>query len=99
MFRAFTAASILALTVTTAQAAPAIEVKFSDLDLSRPSDASILQARVHQAANSVCGQLLEPYSTSLFYRTWFNNCIRATSVQTTRLVEARAGHYRAFARN
>ena len=99
MFRTFTAVSILALTVTAAQAAPVTDVKFSDLDLSRPSDVSILEARVHRAANRVCGPLLQSYPASLYYRTWFNSCIHATSVETTRWVEAKAGHYRAFARN
>lgn len=98
MFRAFTAASIFALTVTAAQAAPAIDVQFRDLDLSRPSDTRVLQARVHQAADKACGPL-RAFPSSLFYRTWFNNCVRATSVETTRRVEAMAGRYRMLARN
>ena len=58
MFRAFAAVSILALTVTAAQAADSvIAVKFSDLDLSKPSDVRTLQARVQEAANKACGQL------------------------------------------
>ena len=99
MFRAFAAAFILALTVTAAQAAPAIDVKFSDLDLSKPSDASVLEARVHQAAYRVCGQLRQSYFTSLDYRIWFNGCMHKTIAETTRWVEARAGHYRSFAEN
>ncbi|HJS44858.1 MAG TPA: UrcA family protein [Rhizomicrobium sp.] len=98
MFRFFTAASIFALTVTVAQAAPAIDVQFRDLDLSSPSDARVLEARVHQFADKVCDPL-RAYPTSLFYRIWFNNCVRATSVETTRRVEAMAGRYRMFARN
>ena len=97
MFRAFTAASIFALTLTTAQAAPAIDVQYSDLDLSRLSDARVLQSRVHQAADKACGPLRD-YPTSLFYKNWFNSCVRMTSIDTTRRVEAMAGRYRTFAR-
>ena len=52
MLRAFTAVSILVLTVTTAKAYPypPVEVTFGDLDLSRPSDANVLRERVGQAA-------------------------------------------------
>jgi UrcA family protein len=99
MFRAFTTAFILALTVTAAQAAPVFDVKFNDLDLSKPSDASVLESRVHQAANRVCGQLRQSFPTSLDYRIWFNSCMRATIAETTRWVEARAGHHRSFASN
>ncbi|HKQ45530.1 MAG TPA: UrcA family protein [Rhizomicrobium sp.] len=98
MFRAFTAASIFALTITVAQATPAIDVQFRDLDLSSPSDTRVLRARVHQAADKACGPLWV-YPTSLFYRIWFNNCVRATSAETTRRIEAMAGRYRMFARN
>ena len=98
MLRIFTAASIFALTITAAQAAPAVEVPFRDLDLSRPSDNRILETRVHQAANKACSPLWTPTSpNSLFYRSWFNNCVRATSVETKRHVEAMAGRYRVFA--
>jgi UrcA family protein len=99
MFRAFTAASLLTLTVTAAQAAPVTDIKFSDLNLSNPSDARILEGRVHQAAFGACGQLLQSGRLSLYYQSWFNSCMRATSAETTRWVEARAGQYRAFARN
>ena len=101
MFRAFTTATILALTVTAARAASSdIEVPFGDLDLSKPSDATILQDRIQQAASRVCDQLLWTYTASpTFYRSWFNSCVGATSAQTTRRVEARAGQYSTFARN
>ena len=97
MLRAFSTASIFALTVTAAQAATAIDIPFRDLNLSSPSDVRVLEARVHQAADKACGPL-RAYPMSLFYRTWFNNCVRATSVETTRRVEAMAGRYRMFAR-
>lgn len=99
MFRAFTAASLLALAVTTAQAAPVTDIKFSDLDLSNPSDAGILSARVHQAAMGACGPLMQSGRMSLYYQSWFNSCMRATSAETRRWVEARAGQVRAFAKN
>jgi UrcA family protein len=102
MFRAFAAVSILALTVTTTQAADsAIAVKFSDLDLSKPSDVRTLQARVQEAANKACGQLQLSYPSppTLFYKNWFKDCVGAASAETTRRVEARAGQYRAFASN
>jgi UrcA family protein len=101
MFRAFTTASILALSVTTAQAASDVEVQFGDLDLSSPSQASILQERIKQASNKVCGPLLWSYPSppSLFYPRWFKDCVNATSAETTRRVEARAGQYLTFASN
>ena len=87
MFRAFTAASILALTATAAKAGPA-------------TDAAIADPRVHQVADALCGPLLQSkHSTSLFYQKWFNSCMRTTSVETARRVEARAGRYPAFAKN
>ena len=99
MLRAITAISILALTITTAQAAPVTDIKFSDLNLSNPADARVLETRVHQAANMACAPLRQSSNTSLYYRVWFENCMRATSIETTRWVEARADRYRALARN
>ena len=105
MLRAFTAVSILVLTVTTANAYPPVksyppvEVTFGDLDLSRPSDANVLRERVRQAANIACGQLqfASPSPPSLYYRTWFRDCVSATSARTMTQVEARAGQYLTFA--
>jgi UrcA family protein len=100
MFRAFTTASILALTVTNAHAASDVEVKFGDLDLSKPSDANILEDRIQQAANTVCGPLLWSYPSSfIFYRRWFNGCVNTAGARITRRVEARAGQYPTFASN
>ena len=100
MFRAFTTASILALTVATAHAASDVEVQFGDLDLSKPSDANILQDRIQQAANEICAPLLWSYPTSfVFYRTWFNGCVNTAGARITRRVEARAGQYPTFASN
>jgi UrcA family protein len=103
MLRAFTAVSILVLTVTTAKAYPypPVEVTFGDLDLSRPSDANVLRERVRQAANTACGQLRFAYPSppSLYYRIWFRDCVSATSARITTQVEARAGQYPTFASN
>jgi UrcA family protein len=99
MLRALTAASILALTIATAQAAPVMDVKFSDLNLSNPSDVRVLEARIHQAAKKACAPLLQTSFASLDYRIWFNDCMRATKAETTKWVEARTGQYRAFAQN
>jgi hypothetical protein len=87
MFRAFTAASILALTLTAAQAAPAM-------------DTGGFDPRIHQTANDICGQLMQSsHYTPLFYQSWFKNCMHATSTEINRLVEARGGRYPAFAKN
>ncbi len=100
MLRALTAVSILALTITAAQAEEAgVDVRYGDLDLSKPSDVRVLQDRIQQAADTVCGPLLQPYPRSLYYRSWYNGCVQAASAQTVRRVEARTGQYRAFARN
>jgi len=81
MFRAFTAASILVLSVTTAQAEP----------------ATGWGARAPQSANDICGSLLQSKAGSLFYQTWFKSCMRATTAELTKQAEARAGRYPAFA--
>src|SRR4051812_31070110 len=99
MLRALTAASILALTIAAAQAAPVMDVTFSDLNLSNPSDVRILEARIHQAANKACAPLLQTSFTSLDYRIWFSASMRATTAETTRWVEARTGQYRSFSKN
>ena len=99
MLRAFIAASIFILTVGAAQAGPAIKVRFNDLDLSKPSDVTILEGRVQEAANKFCGPLLQSVRTSLDYQIWYNGCIRKASVETMRMVAVRSGQYRAFARN
>jgi UrcA family protein len=100
MFRAFTTASILALTVTTAHAATdTVEVQFGDLDLSKPADARILDNRIQQAANGVCDELLWSYPAAGVYQYWFKRCMDASVAQFTRRVEARVGEYRTYARN
>ena len=97
MLRAFTAASIIAMSITAARAAPVMDVKYSDLNFSNPSDARVLQDRIHQAATKACAPLLNTSFTSLDYRTWYDGCMRATRTDTTKWVEARVPQYRAFA--
>lgn len=85
MFRASIAASILALSVTAAQAGSA-------------ADPGVADPRIQQAAKDVCGQLLQSsHYTSLFYQNWFKDCMRSSSVEITRQVEAKVGRYPAFA--
>ena len=55
MLRTLTIAACLALGVSAAHAADATtEVNYSDLDLSKPSDARTLAARLRDAASAVC---------------------------------------------
>ena len=53
MFRTLTAAALLALSATAAQAATT-QVSFGDLNLSRPQDVAILADRLEVAAKTVC---------------------------------------------
>ena len=98
MFRVVTAVSVLALTVSSVQAAPGVGITVCDLDLSKPSDVRVLEARVHQAANKVCGPLLEYSATSLNYQTWYNQCMHVAGTEAARQVVAKAGQYGLFAR-
>ena len=78
MFRAFTAASILVLTVTTTQA----------------ETYNGWSARLPQTANDVCGSLLQSKNeTKQFYRSWYNSCMRSTGAAITRQAEARTAGY------
>jgi len=57
LFRSLTAAAILALGVTAAQADTAVTtttVPYGDLNLAQSSDAKVLADRLHDAAKSVC---------------------------------------------
>ena len=62
MFRTFTTAAILVLVATAAQAGPrivythhALKLDLHDLDLSRAADQRVLQGRIADAADQVCG--------------------------------------------
>lgn len=56
MLRTLTAAAILALAITSAQAATpeSLGVTYGDLNLSSPQDAAILADRLQVAAQEVC---------------------------------------------
>ncbi len=56
MLRTLTVTALLALGITAAHAEDDVStrVSYSDLDLSRPSDAKVLAARLQDAATSVC---------------------------------------------
>jgi len=97
MFRTFTTAAVLSLTITAAQAGPAVTVQFGDLDLSRPSDTRVLDGRIHQAAATAC-TMWRSSKTSAYYRTWFENCVRnATADTTARIAAISSSKYRAVA--
>ena len=55
MLRPFTITALLVLGTLSAQADDVTtQVSYSDLDLSRPSDAKVLAARLEDAATAVC---------------------------------------------
>jgi len=82
MFRAFTAASLLVLAVNPAQA----------------QTYTGWGARIPSSANALCGSLLmSKNETKQFYRTWYDTCMRANGVTTTRPMEARGYAYPRYA--
>jgi UrcA family protein len=98
MFRTFTTAAILALTITAAQAANDVTVHFGDLDLTKASDAQVLTDRVHVAAASACAlQSNDPRPVSLYYRATSDSCIAHISQTISWLIIARSGQYMSFA--
>ena len=55
MLRTLTVTAFLALSITAAQAEDAsTQVSYADLDLSKPTDARTLAARLQDAATAVC---------------------------------------------
>ena len=98
MFRTFTTAAILALTVTAAQAGDSVTVRFGDLDLAKAKDAQVLASRVHAAAALVCaseGQDRHP--VLLEYRLTSDRCIAGVSQTLSAKVLAMAGQTGKFA--
>ena len=89
MFRMFNTAAILALTLSAAQAGPAVTVRYSDLDLSRPGDSRVLDSRIRQATEAVCASHFGS-STKLFHHRWFENCVRHGVADTTERVMAQS---------
>ena len=96
MFRTFTSAAILALTITGAQAGPAT-VQFGDLDLSRPGDTQVLNSRIEKAAETACTSL-SGLSPVVFYHAWFAKCVSGTTADmSARIAALSTGKARAFA--
>ena len=82
MFRAFTAASLLAASVTCAQA----------------QTYTGYGPRIPYTANGVCGSLLGSRNeTKLFYRNWYESCMRGTGAAITRQAQARSTAYPRYA--
>ena len=59
MFRTFTAAAVIALTVTAASAGT-VTVTLKGLDLSSPAAGQELAARIQVAAEEACGPAAQP---------------------------------------
>jgi UrcA family protein len=87
MFRIFATAAILALTIVTAEAGPAVTVRYGDLDLSSAAGAHVLNSRIEQAAQTTCAGLRGP-ARSLFYRAWHAGCVRDVSADTSARIAA-----------
>lgn len=80
MFRIFTTAAVLALTVTAAQAGDTVTVHFGDLDMTRAKDAQILAARIHDAAETACAPEANPRMHPIsHYGAIFEHCVYRTS--------------------
>jgi hypothetical protein len=71
MFRTVTA--LFALSLTTAQAAPA---------------APSLNSSIHQAAENVCAPLLDSAHDSLLYKKWFADCVAVSTAKIAARVAA-----------
>ena len=80
MFRTLTTATILALTVTAAQAGDTVTVHVGDLDLTRAQDAQILDTRVHDAAKIACTPEFGTYTHAIAHNNAvFQSCIKQAS--------------------
>jgi UrcA family protein len=96
MFRTFTTAAILAMTIASAQAYPAITVRFGDLDLSRPADTQVLNSRIEKAAETAC-DTMQFSRASIFYSQWYARCVSNAVAKTSARIASVSGKYRAFA--
>jgi UrcA family protein len=101
MFRIFTAAAMLTLTLAlplaAAQADPVGNVYFGDLDLSRPADAQSLNNRIEKAAETACISLrgMRPWT---FYNSWYAHCVSDAAARTSaRIAALTSGKYRTVA--
>ena len=96
MFRTFTTAAILTLTITATQAGPSGVVHFGDLELSRPADVQVLNSRIEKAAEATCN-VPDSHSTSIYYNQWHARCVSHAVADTSARIAAVSGKYRAFA--
>src|SRR6185437_8321975 len=84
MFRTITAAALLALTITAAQAA-SLTVRYGDLNLSNADDARILASRVQTAAEAACADWKpdrwqkNSFFVNRFYKNIYDSCVDTTS--------------------
>ena len=98
MFRTFTTAAVLALTIIAAQADNVVTVHFGDLNLANASDAQILAGRVHAAATLVCASDgLERFPVKLEDRSRRDRCIADVNQTLSAKVLAMAGQSRKVA--
>ncbi|HEX4272919.1 MAG TPA: UrcA family protein [Rhizomicrobium sp.] len=96
MFRMFATAAVLALSLSAAQADPAVTVRYGDLDLSSAAGAHVLNSRIQQAAQTTCAGLRNP-RPPLFYHDWYAGCVRNVSAETTMRIVALSGRLRTIA--
>ena len=89
MFRSFTVAALIALSIAAAQAG---EVRFGDLNLASPRDTDVLKSRITAAAAQTCGpvQLDFGVSASVAYQAGRDQkaCIARISERTLAKVMA-----------
>ena len=80
MRRTFTTATLLALTISAAQAGDIVTVHFGDLDPTNAKDAQLVTARIHDAAEAACARAVDPQmGPVLYYDAIFKHCIDWTS--------------------
>lgn len=101
MFRTFTAAAMLTLTLalplTAAQADPVVTVHFGDLDLSQAADTQALNSRIEKAAETACTSLRDS-RPRMFYDAWYAQCVRQAAAKTSAQIAALTStRYRAVA--
>ena len=80
MFRTFTTAAILALTVTAAQAGDTVTVHVGDLNLTRAQDTQTLATRVQAAAKTACTQELGVHTQAIAHNNAvLQSCVKQAS--------------------
>ena len=84
-------AAVMALSATAAHAGDGLSIQYSDLDLSRPSDAAAFQQRVDSAAKSWCRK--EPLRTGSRIKDMSECKARAAGAVVAALPKARATAY------